>query len=188
MDGLAPAVAVVLLAELGDKSQLVALSLATRGRPLAVLGGIAVAAALVHGLSVSVGTALRAALPTEGLAVAAGVVFLGFAVATLLWSEPVADAPAGLPRRRSLALAAGLAFFVAEIGDKTMLATVALASTGGPVGTWVGATVGTVAADALAVLVGHRLGRRLPFRVVRVVAAASFAVVGVVVLVGAADG
>lgn len=153
-----------------------------------VLAGIAVGAALVHGVSVSVGTALRAALPTEGLAVAAGLVFLAFAAATLLWSEPEPDTPTPVPRAGSLAVAAAVAFVVAEIGDKTMVATVALASTASPFGTWVGATAGTVAADAAAVLVGHRLGRRLPFRVVRIVAAASLALIGVVVLLGGATG
>ncbi len=75
---------------------------------------------------------------------------------------------------------------IAEIGDKTMLTTVALASTSGPLGTWMGATLGTVVADAVAVVVGHRLGRRLPFRAVRIVGAVGFAVVGVAVLVGTA--
>ncbi|MDP9005295.1 MAG: TMEM165/GDT1 family protein [Actinomycetota bacterium] len=183
MDGLVPAFAVVALAELGDKSQLIALSLATRGRPLAVLAGIAMGAGVVHAASVTVGTALRAALPTRGLGLAAGVVFLAFAAATLLWSQPD-PASTRLPRARSLVVTAALGFVLAELGDKTMLATVALASSGGTVGTWAGATAGTVVADAVAVVVGHRLGRRLPTRVVRLVAAASFAVVGVVVLVG----
>ncbi len=188
VNGLVPAVVVVLVAELGDKSQLLALSLAARGRPVAVLAGIAVAAAGIHALSVIAGAALRSAVPTTALSVAAGAVFLAFAVWTLLAEEPEADV--GSPRRRagSVALTAGVAFLVAEIGDKTMLATVALASANGPLGTWVGATLGTVAADALAVVVGHRLGRRLPVRVVRAVAAASFAVVGIVVLLGAATG
>ena len=182
-----PAFAVVALAELGDKSQLIALSLATRGRPLAVLTGIAAAAALIHAISVTVGAGLRAVLPTQGLAIGAGVVFLAFALATLLWREPESgpDDAVRIPRARSLALTAAVAFLVAEIGDKTMLATVALASAGGPLGTWLGATTGTVVADAAAVVVGHRLGRRLPLRSLRLVAAASFAVVGVIVLVGA---
>ncbi len=171
------------LAELGDKSQLIALSLATRGHPLAVLAGIAMGAGVVHAASVTVGTALRAALPTRALGVVAGVVFLAFAAATLLRSQPN-PASTRFPRGRSMVVTAALAFVLAEMGDKTMLATVALASSGGPVGTWAGATAGTVVADAVAVVVGHRLGRRLPTRVVRLVAAASFAVVGVVVLVG----
>lgn len=162
------------------------MSLATRGRPVAVLAGIAAGAALVHGVAVTVGAALRAALPREGLATVAGLVFLAFAVATLLWSDPEPDAPPRPPRARSLVVAAAVAFLAAEIGDKTMLATVALASTSLPLGTWVGATLGTVVADAVAVVVGHRLGRRLPFRVVRILAAAGFAVVGVAVLAGAA--
>jgi putative Ca2+/H+ antiporter (TMEM165/GDT1 family) len=80
-------------------------------------------------------------------------------------------------------LAASVAFFLAELGDKTMLATITLATREGPVGTWLGSTLGMVAADAIAILVGQQLGRHLPERAVRIGAAASFIAFGVLLLV-----
>jgi Ca2+/H+ antiporter, TMEM165/GDT1 family len=83
-----------------------------------------------------------------------------------------------------VAVAAGTAFFLAELGDKTQLATLTLASTYGAVGVWIGAVLGEVAADALAVLIGARLGARLPARTLRLVSAAAFALFGALLLLG----
>jgi putative Ca2+/H+ antiporter (TMEM165/GDT1 family) len=71
-----------------------------------------------------------------------------------------------------------VAFFLAELGDKTMLATVALATQHGWLATWAGSTIGMVAADGLALAAGHQIGRKVPERVVAVVCAALFAVFG----------
>ena len=79
-------------------------------------------------------------------------------------------------------LAASAAFFLAELGDKTMLATITLATTQGLVGTWIGSTVGMVAADALAILVGQQLAKRVSEKVIRYAAAASFVVFGVLLV------
>jgi putative Ca2+/H+ antiporter (TMEM165/GDT1 family) len=81
-----------------------------------------------------------------------------------------------------VAIAAGSAFFLAEFGDKTQLATLALASTNGVMGTWIGATLGELAADTLAILLGAAVGARLPERPVRLLSAAVFVVAGVVLL------
>ena len=80
-------------------------------------------------------------------------------------------------------MAASVAFFLAELGDKTMLATITLATTHGWFGTWLGSTLGMVAADALAILLGAYLGTRLPERTIRVGATVAFVVFGVVLLV-----
>lgn len=80
-------------------------------------------------------------------------------------------------------MAIGVAFFLAELGDKTMLATVTLATTEAWLGTWIGSTLGMVAADALAVIVGRQLGTRLPERAIRWGAAASFVVFGVILVI-----
>jgi len=173
---------VVFVAELGDKSQLLALTLATRFRPVPVLAGLALAAAGLMVLAVAAGAALSAALPTEALTVAAGLAFLVFAVLTL--RSPEGEGVALGPRRPGVLTVAG-AFALAEVGDKTMLATLALAANNGAVGTWFGATAGMVAASSLAVLVGSQLGRRLPERAVRVGAAVMFAAFGLLLL---ADG
>ena len=77
----------------------------------------------------------------------------------------------------------GLAFFLAELGDKTMLATITLATDHGLVGTWIGSTLGMVAADALAIVVGQQLGARLPERAIKIGAAATFLVFGVLLIV-----
>ena len=79
-------------------------------------------------------------------------------------------------------MAVGIGFFLAELGDKTMLATITLATTEGLVGTWIGSTLGMVIADALAILVGKHLGTRLPERAIRVGAALSFVIFGILLL------
>ena len=79
--------------------------------------------------------------------------------------------------------AIGATFLLAELGDKTMLATITLATREGVFGTWLGSTMGMVAADALAILVGQQLGARLPERVVRIGAAILFVVFGLALLV-----
>ena len=184
MDAIAVALGVVFLAEVGDKSQLIALTFAARGRPLAVLAGIAGAAAVLQAMAVGVGAAVHEALPARPVEILAGLAFVAFAVIALRdRDEPVGDVPA-VRSARAVALAAASAFFVAELGDKTQLATLALASTNGALGTWVGAVVGIVAADALAVAAGARLGARLPAATLRVVSAGAFALFGVLLLVG----
>ena len=85
-------------------------------------------------------------------------------------------------------IAASGAFFLSELGDKTMLATITLATREGLVGTWAGSTMGMVAADALAILVGRKLGDRLSGRAVRIGAALAFVVFGLLLLVEAARG
>ena len=81
-----------------------------------------------------------------------------------------------------MVLAVAVAFFLAELGDKTMLATITLATREGLLGTWVGSTLGMVAADALAIGVGAMLGRRLPERTIRIGAAASFVLFGILLI------
>ena len=84
---------------------------------------------------------------------------------------------------RSAIIAASVAFFLAELGDKTMLATITLATTEGAVGTWAGSTLGMVAADGLAIVVGKQLGSRLPEQAVKIGATAAFAVFGLLLIV-----
>ncbi|MGZ4594333.1 MAG: TMEM165/GDT1 family protein [Actinomycetes bacterium] len=174
---------VIFLAELGDKSQLMAMTFATRFRMREVLVGITVATAVVHLGSVAIGAAVGTALPTDVIAVAAGVAFLAFAAWTLRGDTLDAGDAAKAARTTTRAvLAVGVAFFLAELGDKTMLATVTLATREGWLGTWLGSMVGMVAADALAIVVGAILGRHLPERVIRYGAAAAFAIFGVLLI------
>ena len=177
---------VIFVAELGDKSQLMALTFATRFRPWPVLIGITVATALVHLASVGIGYGLGVALPTGWISLVAGVAFLVFGAWTLR-GDRLTEAEQGKAELAtgSAVLAVGGAFFLAELGDKTMLATITLATQHGWLGTWVGSTLGMVAADALAILVGRLLGRHLPERLIRYGAAVLFAIFGVWLIVAA---
>jgi putative Ca2+/H+ antiporter (TMEM165/GDT1 family) len=177
--------AVIFVAELGDKSQLMAMTFAARYRARDVLIGITVATLIVHLASVWIGVLVGAAFgDSQGwINIVAGAAFLFFAVWTLRGDE-LTDEEADKARRASglAILAVGTAFFLAELGDKTMLATITLATTEGWFGTWIGSTLGMVLADALAIWVGYLLGRRLPERAIRYGAAAAFAVFGVLLI------
>jgi putative Ca2+/H+ antiporter (TMEM165/GDT1 family) len=175
---------IIFVAELGDKSQLMALAFAARYPAIPILIGISIATAVVHAFSVLVGAVLGAALPTRPIAVIAGIAFFAFALWTLRGDTLGEDEAARAQRStRSAVFAAAVAFFLAELGDKTMLATVTLATREGIVGTWLGSTVGMVAADGLAIVVGQQLGQRLSARAVRIGAATTFVIFGVLLVV-----
>jgi putative Ca2+/H+ antiporter (TMEM165/GDT1 family) len=181
--------AVIFVAELGDKSQLMALTFAARYRALPVLTGITIATALVHLASVALGATLGEVLPLRAINVLAALAFFGFAWWTWRGDSLDEDEQSRAERpTHHVVWAVGVAFFLAELGDKTMLATVTLATTEGWLGTWIGSTVGMVAADALAIAVGALLGRQLPERVISRVAAALFAVFGLLLLAEAVRG
>lgn len=171
---------VIFIAELGDKSQLMAMTFATRYRFWTVVGAITAATAVVHLFSVAIGNVVGVALPTNVINVVAGLAFLGFGFWTLRGDE-LSDEEAGKAERstRSAFFAVAIAFFLAELGDKTMLATVTLATTEEWFGTWVGSTFGMVAADALAIGVGTVLGKHLPERAIKFGASALFFLFGV---------
>ncbi len=184
MDAFTLSLGVILLAELGDKSQLMALAFAARYRALTVLVAVTLATLLVHAGSVVLGSAAALALPTRAIDVAAGAAFFVFAGWTIrgdaLGKREEERAARG---GRWALLTIGSAFFLAELGDKTMLATITLATKEGLFGTWLGSTLGMVAADGLAIVVGQQLGARLPERAIRIGAAAAFVVFGVLLLV-----
>lgn len=179
------AFAVVFLAELGDKTQLVALTLAGRYPALKVLAALGAAIAVLQTLSVTAGALISEAVPDRVISVGAGLLFLGFAVWT--WrsadddedDEDVATGSAGLA-------GVALAFFLAELGDKTMLTTAGLAADRGAVAVWLGSFAAMLAATALAVVAGSALTKRVPPETLRRIGAVAFAIVGVATLVGAA--
>lgn len=184
MHALVISFGIIFVAELGDKSQLMALAFATRYKAMPILIGITAATAAVHLFSVLVGAVVGVALPTKAIAIVAGLAFLAFAVWTIRGDElDDEDEMRAAVTTRSVVVAAATAFFLAELGDKTMLATITLATKEGLFGTWLGSTLGMVAADGLAIVVGQQLGTRLPERAIKFGAATLFVVFGVVLLV-----
>ena len=147
--------------------------------------GITVATAVVHLASVAIGALIGGAFASyqDWIAIAAGIAFVAFAAWTLRGDE-LTEEEASKARVASGAaiVAVGGAFFLAELGDKTLLATITLATQEGWVGTWLGSTVGMVAADALAILVGAVLGKHLPEKAIKYGAAALFALFGLILI------
>lgn len=183
---LALAFGAVFLAELGDKSQLLSVAFATRRRAVPVLAGIAVASAVVTGASAAVGSALERTVPADVASIAAGVLFLLFAVHAVVrrGDGEAGEAHAGGDRSAAATVATvATAFAVAELGDKTMFTVVALAARGQPFATWAGATLGMVSANVAAVVVGRWLGGRLPAPALAVGSAVVFAGFGIALVV-----
>lgn len=176
---------VVALAEIGDKTQLLAFILAARfRRPWPIVAGILVATVFNHGLAGALGAWLTGLAGPQVMRWVLGLSFLAMAVWTLI-PDRFEEGDAKLAQR-GVFLTTLIAFFLAEMGDKTQIATVALAvkfEAFWPV--VAGTTVGMMLANVPAVFVGDRLAQRLPTRLVHGVAAAIFAVLGVLTLLGA---
>ena len=186
MDAFLISTAVIFIAELGDKSQLMALTFATRFKTVPVLIGITAATAIVHAISVGAGAALGATIPTRPITIIAAIAFVGFGLWTLRGDELTdADERRAAHTTRHAVIAVGTVFFLAELGDKTMLATITLATKEGLLGTWIGSTVGMVAADALAIVVGRQLGARLPERAIKIGAAIAFFAFAIILFIEA---
>ena len=184
MNAFALSFGVILLAELGDKSQLMALAFASRYKAWTVVAAVSIATLIVHAGSVLVGSAFALALPTHAIQVVAGLAFFVFAAWTIRGDALGDDDHDRAARNGRWAMVTiGTAFFLAELGDKTMLATITLATTEEPIGTWLGSTVGMVVADAIAIAIGALLGTRLPERVIKIFAAGAFVVFGAILVI-----
>lgn len=163
----------IFIAELGDKTQLVALCLATRYKAKVVLAGIFVATLVVHVVSVALGGGLGKLLPEAWIKLVAGIAFIGFGLWTLKGDSLDCD-ECGTAQGRSPFMLVATTFFLAELGDKTMLSTVALATDHSVIPVWLGSTFGMVLSDGLAIIVGQLLGAKLPERAIKVGAAFIF--------------
>jgi putative Ca2+/H+ antiporter (TMEM165/GDT1 family) len=177
---------VIFVAELGDKSQLMALAFATRFKTWPVLVAITLATGIVHLISVAIGGAVGSALPTDFINIVGALAFIGFGIWTLRGDELTEeDEKSTHITSRHVIVSVGTVFFLAELGDKTMLATVTLATSEGLVGVWAGSTLGMVAADALAIVVGKALGDRLPEKAIRIGSSIAFFVFAALMLIDA---
>ena len=177
--------AVVAIGEIGDKTQLLALLLAARfRRPLPLIAGIFAATLLNHAIAAALGGWIRSALGPEVLRWGLGISFLAIA-AWALNPDKLDDAPPEAVGRYGVFALTFVAFFLAEIGDKTQLATVALAARfDSLIAVVAGTTAGMLIADVPAALLGSKASLKIPLKAVRYVAAALFAAMGVAVLAG----
>jgi putative Ca2+/H+ antiporter (TMEM165/GDT1 family) len=186
MQELLVSTGVVALAEIGDKTQLLAFLLAARfKKPWPIVAGILAATVLNHGLAGALGVWITTAVSAEVLRWVLGISFLGMAAWTLI-PDKIEAAEGAATRRFGVFGATFVTFFLAEIGDKTQIAMVAMAAKfGSPWLVVVGTTLGMLIADAPAVFVGDKLSVKIPMRVVHGIAAAIFAALGVATLLGA---
>ncbi|HEU4993145.1 MAG TPA: TMEM165/GDT1 family protein [Luteimonas sp.] len=177
---------VVALAEIGDKTQLLAFILAARfRRPWPIVAGILAATIVNHALAGAAGAWLMALAGPVAMRWILGVSFLAMAAWTLV-PDHVDEGDVAPRSGRGVFLTTIVAFFLAEMGDKTQIATVALAAKyASTVAVVAGTTLGMMIANVPAVFLGDRLLRRMPVRLVHGVAAALFAVLGIATLLGA---
>ena len=173
---------IVFIAEMGDKTQLVAMAFATRFSPKLVLSAVFIATLLVHLLSVFLGETASTLLPVFWVQLLAGLSFIVFGLWTLRGDE-ISDEETQKKSRFGPFLTVATTFFLAELGDKTMLATVSVATQYNAfVPVWLGSSLGMVVADGLAILVAGVLGKKLPERANKLGAAVVFFVSGAVTL------
>src|SRR5579859_3179797 len=171
---------------MGDKTQLLAFLLAARfKKPMPIIAGIFVATAVNHGIAGALGAWITTAVSPQVMRWVLGVSFLGMAVWTLIPDEIEKD-EAHVAQRFGIFGATLVTFFLAEMGDKTQLATVAMAAHyGTPLLVVIGTTLGMLIADVPAVFIGEKLATKIPMKLVHAIAATIFAVLGVATLLGA---
>jgi putative Ca2+/H+ antiporter (TMEM165/GDT1 family) len=182
LEALFVSTGVVALAEIGDKTQLLALLLATRFRaPLPIVSGIAVATLANHAFAGAVGAWLVSVIGPDVMRWILGISFLAMAAWTLIPDKPPAD-DAARPRY-GVFFTTVIAFFLVEMGDKTQIATVALAAQfRSLMMVVIGTTIGMLLANVPVVFAGDALIKRVPLKWVRIVAASVFAALGVYAL------
>ena len=178
---------IVALAEIGDKTQLLAFVLAAKfRRPVPIVLGILAATLANHGLAAAVGAWISATLGPESMRWILGVSFIAMAVWTLIPDK--LDEDEARIGGYGVFMATLIAFFIAEMGDKTQIATVALAARFDAVLAVVaGTTLGMMLANVPAVYLGERIAGKVPLRLVHGVAAAIFAALGIATLLGAGE-
>ena len=188
MEAFLVSTGIVALAEIGDKTQLLASILAAKFRkPVPIILGILIATLVNHGCAGAVGAWVTTLLGAGTLRWVLGVSFIAMAIWTLV-PDKFDEDDAKLARLGVFGTTV-VAFFLAEMGDKTQVATVALAAQYKDLVTVVaGTTLGMMLANVPAVILGDRIAGRIPVRVVHGIAAAIFAVLGVATLLGVGEG
>jgi len=183
MEALLVSIGVVALAEIGDKTQLLAFILAARfKKPVPIVAGILCATLVNHGLAGALGAWITVALSPQTLRWGLGLSFIAMAAWTLI-PDKIEEEETRIASRLGVFGATLVTFFLAEMGDKTQIATVALAAHyGTPWLVVAGTTLGMLLADVPAVFVGNRFSAKIPMKLVHAMAAAVFAVMGLLTL------
>ncbi|MDL2338115.1 MAG: TMEM165/GDT1 family protein [Pseudomonadota bacterium] len=186
MEALFVSTGVVALAEIGDKTQLLAFILAARfKKPAPIILGILCATLVNHGLAGALGAWITATISPGTLRWVLGASFIGMAIWTLI-PDKIEEEETQIASKLGVFGATLITFFLAEMGDKTQIATVAMAAHyGTPVLVVIGTTLGMLLADVPAVFIGDKLASKIPMKLVHSIAAAIFAVLGVATLLGA---
>jgi putative Ca2+/H+ antiporter (TMEM165/GDT1 family) len=184
MEALLVSIGIVALAEIGDKTQLLTLVLAARyRRPWPIVAGIFVATLVNHGIAGAIGAWLTRTIGPDAMRWILGGSFIAMA-AWMLVPDKLDEGDSAARQRGGVFLTTTILFFFVEIGDKTQIATVALAARfDSLMAVVMGTTIGMIVANAPVAFFGEALARRLPVRAVHVVAAVVFAALGVAVLV-----
>ena len=177
---------VVALAEIGDKTQLLAFILAARfKKPVPIIAGILCATVINHGLAGALGAWITSTVSPEVLRWILGASFIGMAIWTLI-PDKIEEEETQVARKLGVFGATFITFFLAEMGDKTQIATIAMAAHyASPLIVVIGTTLGMLIADVPAVFVGDKMANRIPMKLVHAIAAALFAALGVATLLGA---
>jgi len=185
MESLLVSTGVVALAEMGDKTQLLAFILAARfKRPLPIILGILCATLLNHGMAGALGAWITSVLGPDILRWVLGLSFIGMAIWTLI-PDKIEDEETQIAARLGVFGATFITFFLAEMGDKTQIATIALAAHyATPMLVIAGTTLGMLIADVPAVFAGNKFADKIPMKLVHSIAAGIFAVMGVLTLSG----
>ncbi len=186
MESLLVSTGVVALAEIGDKTQLLAFILAARfKKPVPIILGILAATIVNHGLAGALGAWITATLTPEVLRWVLGLSFIGMAIWTLI-PDKIEEEETRIAGKFGVFGATLVTFFLAEMGDKTQIATVAMAAHyATPLLVVIGTTLGMLIADVPAVFIGDKLANRIPMKLVHSIAAGIFALLGIATLLGA---
>ena len=189
MESLLVSTGVVALAEIGDKTQLLAFILAARfKKPVPIIAGILLATIVNHGLAGALGAWITAQVNPEILRWVLGASFIGMAVWTMI-PDKIEEEETQVAQKLGVFGATLITFFLAEMGDKTQIATIAMAAHyATPLLVVIGTTLGMLIADVPAVFVGDRLANKIPMKLVHTIAAGIFAVLGVATLLGVGSG
>jgi Ca2+/H+ antiporter, TMEM165/GDT1 family len=188
MEALLISTGIVALAEIGDKTQLLAFLLAARfRRPLPIVAGILVATVANHAFAAALGALVSQLLGPVAMRWVLGLSFLAMAVWIMVPDE--IDEEQSQPARFGVFMTTLIAFFLAEMGDKTQVATVALSARfHSMLAVVAGTSLGMMLANVPAVYVGDRIANKAPLKLVHALAALIFAALGVATLWGAGEG